>query len=361
MRVGHLARVGRQHFDHPARSAHDDLGAPLQLGDLLGYGGAAVDADAADALERAQELLHLPADLRAELPRRRHDDGDGAVALLQLRLRRDVPEEGQEEGQRLPAPRLGDADHVPPAHDDGDGLRLDRRRLLEVVALQDLEDARADAALRPRLDRLGHHFPLHLDAVHVQAVLLHLPVRHLGQLGHLAVKVLLKVDVLDLVVVDLGDVLLPLVGDLLHVVVQVLLLLALAGVLQTVLVLLDELPPPRRALRRLLLLLGHAHHDHHAALLLAVCPSVRLRRRGRRLRGCGSGRFALHDPLRPLQLLHLLRDSRHVRVQRVLLLFVVAVRTAGAARAVLVLVLVVLQTPLLGVVDPLLGGGHDRV
>merc|ERR1740128_238638 len=42
--VGHFARVGRQHVNHPSGSAHDDLRPSLQLGDLLRDACASIHA-----------------------------------------------------------------------------------------------------------------------------------------------------------------------------------------------------------------------------------------------------------------------------------------------------------------------------
>ena len=130
--IGDAAVVGRQHVDHAAGRAHDDFAAALELGDLLGDVGAAVDGDHVQ-IERARELLALLGDLHGELARRRHDDRDRTVVALQRRLIHDVAEHGQEEGQRLAAARLRNADHVATGHDDRHALRLNRCRLVESV------------------------------------------------------------------------------------------------------------------------------------------------------------------------------------------------------------------------------------
>ncbi|KAH9408414.1 hypothetical protein TYRP_012087 [Tyrophagus putrescentiae] len=53
--VGHSARVGRQHVDHAARRADDNLRARLQVANLLGDGSAAVDGHHAQSV-----LLRVP-------------------------------------------------------------------------------------------------------------------------------------------------------------------------------------------------------------------------------------------------------------------------------------------------------------
>ena len=68
----------------------------------------------------------------------RHKEGavltDRPIVFLQLRLVADVTEHRNEKGQRLATSGLRYANQIAARHDGGDGLRLDRRRLLEAVS-----------------------------------------------------------------------------------------------------------------------------------------------------------------------------------------------------------------------------------
>ena len=61
--------------------------------------------------------------LLTQLPGGAHDDGDGAVPGLQLLLVHDVHQHGPDEGRRLTAARLGDADHVASGQRYGHALK----------------------------------------------------------------------------------------------------------------------------------------------------------------------------------------------------------------------------------------------
>ena len=127
-----LAIVGSEKVNETARSAHGDLGSPLELRDLVADACAAVEADGSEP-ERLRQAPTLVVDLQCELARGREDDTDRAVALFERRLIHHVAQHRQHERQRLARARLRDPDHVAPTHDDRQCLRLDRRRLLEAA------------------------------------------------------------------------------------------------------------------------------------------------------------------------------------------------------------------------------------
>jgi len=101
--------------------------------------------------------------LCSELPRGRHDERDGALGVVQRALVLDVPEHGQQEGERLAAPGLGYADDVSAAHDGRDRLVLDREGVdVPLLVDQVRELLVRQAALVPVLHRLRTVLAPHL-------------------------------------------------------------------------------------------------------------------------------------------------------------------------------------------------------
>ncbi|RNA26300.1 ATP-dependent RNA helicase [Brachionus plicatilis] len=225
--VGDASVVGGEHVDHAARRAHNDLGAALQLGYLLGYARAAVHSDHVEA-EVARKLATLLGYLHGELAGRRHHHGYGAVVDLEWRLIEHVSEHGQQEGKRFAAARFGYADHVAARHDYGHRLGLDGRRLVKAVSFQALGHFEAHAALGPHFDRLGAIFSLNLNTLQFFSVLFDLVIggHHLGLCLVLGVQTLAG-KVVDAVRVLLLRVVLESVNVLFHN--QTFIFLAFAG------------------------------------------------------------------------------------------------------------------------------------
>jgi hypothetical protein len=124
--VGDFAIAGDQDVDHTPGGAHHNLGASLELGDLVGHARAAVHGDALQVL-RLGELLDVTPDLDHQLPGGGHDESDGALPLPQGLLCLNVTEHGEHKCHRLPAARLGDAHTVPTRHDHRERLSLHQR------------------------------------------------------------------------------------------------------------------------------------------------------------------------------------------------------------------------------------------
>mmetsp|Transcript_57167 Transcript_57167/g.161401 ORF Transcript_57167/g.161401 Transcript_57167/m.161401 type:complete len:363 (-) Transcript_57167:470-1558(-) len=151
-----VLRLRRGEVDQAARRGEEDVHALLQLPALVALRDAAVDADGA-GLHRARDLRRLRGDLLHELARRREDQrarlgGLRVVPVDFLRLgrrprRRDADERGQQEREGLPAPRLGDGDHVLPLEGERPPLRLDRGRCWEALLAQRLREGRAELRL----------------------------------------------------------------------------------------------------------------------------------------------------------------------------------------------------------------------
>mmetsp|Transcript_173979 Transcript_173979/g.423203 ORF Transcript_173979/g.423203 Transcript_173979/m.423203 type:complete len:271 (+) Transcript_173979:589-1401(+) len=149
----------------PSGRAHDEVPALTHLTELRSTGCTAVHTDRLDA-DPAAEALGLRLDLAGELAGGRHHQHGGPTlgpGVEELR------EGGQEEGQRLAAARLGDADEVTTLGRDGPAVGLDRRgrckaqvedarhdRLGELAAVEAGEGLR-DLALAPhlRLSQVG--------------------------------------------------------------------------------------------------------------------------------------------------------------------------------------------------------------
>mmetsp|Transcript_71294 Transcript_71294/g.202177 ORF Transcript_71294/g.202177 Transcript_71294/m.202177 type:complete len:559 (-) Transcript_71294:574-2250(-) len=204
---------GREHADEPARRADQDVGALLQGRQLLAHRPAAegADADEADGLAKDGGLA---LDLQRELPRRRHREDDGPVAVRQGRLVQDVADCGKEVRQRLPGARLRHADDVPPAHHGRNSLHLDGERHVVLALLQDLLDLRRQPALEEAPDGPGAVLPAYRDLALGAPQIVNLMFLHAGDLLHLDVKILPEGSVLDLGVVHMGKGLLR--GEPLH-------------------------------------------------------------------------------------------------------------------------------------------------
>jgi len=65
--IGHSPGIGRQHVDHSAWRANDDLGASLQFGDLLGDAGAAVNANGPKMKKKVIKVLKFRYQTRCNL------------------------------------------------------------------------------------------------------------------------------------------------------------------------------------------------------------------------------------------------------------------------------------------------------
>ena len=101
--------------------------------------------------------------LSSELPRGRHDERDGALGVVQRALVLDVAEHGQQEGERLAAPGLGDADDVPATHDGRNRLVLDREGVHVPLLVDQVRELLVrQAALVPVLHRLRTVLAPHL-------------------------------------------------------------------------------------------------------------------------------------------------------------------------------------------------------
>mmetsp|Transcript_54901 Transcript_54901/g.88687 ORF Transcript_54901/g.88687 Transcript_54901/m.88687 type:complete len:286 (-) Transcript_54901:1933-2790(-) len=98
--VGDLAVGGGQDVDESPWSTHQELGPFLECGQLLAHGAAAVGADAREIASLAEDIC-LPLDLESQLPRRCDHEANWSVAIFDLWLIQDVPDHGQQVGQRL--------------------------------------------------------------------------------------------------------------------------------------------------------------------------------------------------------------------------------------------------------------------
>jgi hypothetical protein len=145
--------------EQAAGRADDHLTALPQLHALLGHGRAADDGDAAHARMR-RELAALRLDLLRQLARRRHDEREraelGAARAHGRRLRQHVLQQGDEEGGRLAAARLGDADEVASRQAHRKRGALDRARLLVAHVGDGAPNVRVKPALVPRAQRVEH-------------------------------------------------------------------------------------------------------------------------------------------------------------------------------------------------------------
>jgi len=94
------------------------------------------------------ETLRLAGDLDRELPRRADDDRLRPLGAGLERL-----EDRDEERQRFPRPRLGDADQVPALEKERDRLGLDRGRRV----ITDLVEAFLDLRPQPEITEGQRH------------------------------------------------------------------------------------------------------------------------------------------------------------------------------------------------------------
>mmetsp|Transcript_80165 Transcript_80165/g.206337 ORF Transcript_80165/g.206337 Transcript_80165/m.206337 type:complete len:307 (-) Transcript_80165:280-1200(-) len=119
----------------PSRACDDDLSSTSQRAQLLATRGAAITAGSADAGGPA-ELVRLRLDLARKLARR----GQHAYVWWTWAPLHDAGEARQEEGQRLPAACLGDADDVSASGTDRPSVGLDWRGLREACVLEPLNE-----------------------------------------------------------------------------------------------------------------------------------------------------------------------------------------------------------------------------
>ena len=133
LQVGDVQRALLQVVDHTTRRTHDDLGAPAQAGKLDAVGLAAVDGQDVHAAQVVGEGLEGVRHLQRQLARRRQHERL-RVALFRV----DLGEHRQRERRGLAGTRLRQADHVAALHQQRDGLRLNRRGLLEPHAFDGL-------------------------------------------------------------------------------------------------------------------------------------------------------------------------------------------------------------------------------
>ncbi|VUD75088.1 hypothetical protein MET9862_05728 [Methylobacterium symbioticum] len=129
------------------RRRDQHVGAAGQLGILVGEGDAADDQRDVELVVGAV-ALEILLDLGGELAGRLQDEGArhpraGAAGLEQGQHR-------QREGRRLAGPGLGDAEHVAPRQDVGNGLGLDGRRLGVARGRDGLQDLVAQSEVGER-------------------------------------------------------------------------------------------------------------------------------------------------------------------------------------------------------------------
>ncbi|KAF4512389.1 hypothetical protein G6O67_001536 [Ophiocordyceps sinensis] len=207
LEVRDSALVRGQQINHAAGGAHDDVGASLELCNLVTHRSPSIRTNGAQAHVPEKGLAVL-VDLHRELARRRHDETDGSVRVLGRGLVFDVSKHGQEERNRLARARLGHPDDISPRHQGWYGLHLDGRGLLVAETADDVQRLTRQAALGPLLNRLWHIFALDFDVVELQAQVGHVGFRQAIQLRGLDPKVFANRLNLDFGVVGDGDVLL---------------------------------------------------------------------------------------------------------------------------------------------------------
>ena len=139
--VKQTARRRRQNFD--AAAEHVGLRTNVD---------AAVDHT--DAQRRVRRILrHVGRDLIGQLARRRQDErahGMTGGRHRGVRMRKNAGDERETEARRLARARLGCAHHVSPLHHHGNGLKLNRRRLLVADAFDGGHDAGVEIELCER-------------------------------------------------------------------------------------------------------------------------------------------------------------------------------------------------------------------
>mmetsp|Transcript_52496 Transcript_52496/g.162348 ORF Transcript_52496/g.162348 Transcript_52496/m.162348 type:complete len:392 (-) Transcript_52496:39-1214(-) len=194
-----------EEVDQPPGRRDDDLNTIAQITTLCRARGATVAASVLD-LGAPPEAVGLLLDLNGQFARWRHHKDDGPIATREVRLRIDVHDSRQEEGQGLPRARLRDANHVAATEGDGPALDLDGRGLLEAGARDLLKHILRERGFLKGPDRLRDTAPMDdCDALRFPDALG--LVRRQGSHGRvLLVEVLLKLNEAHLVPINVPQV-----------------------------------------------------------------------------------------------------------------------------------------------------------